>query len=58
MSLEWEQPSWKRGDEAGRNFLKVMPLFCKHLLSVYIFRQASAVLLNKTAIIEYNKASI
>lgn len=58
MSFKWEQCSWKRGGKAGRNFLKVMPLYCKHLLFVYIFRHASAVVLNKRAIIEYIKECI
>lgn len=30
VSLEWEQCSWERGDQAGRNYLQVMPLLGQH----------------------------
>lgn len=38
MSLEWEQCSWERGDQAGRIYLQVMPLLGQLLVFVCIFQ--------------------
>lgn len=48
----------EKADKAGKSFLKAVSLLQKHLLLLCHSRRASAMVLNKIAVIDYKKAPV